>query len=176
MLRKAISTLLLKIQFKSSTKETMDDICKNVLKKDKIGNDIGQESINDDLEEFISDLRNDSLRPDSKWLYFLPKLVARGPISEIAKRRYRDFCILKKNPDVPEEEMALSESKSKYSYSVGWRRTRIFENYEKIVPDTDGSRCFSCTGCKRKMKEYSITSDMISYGYLPKNKRKSKNK
>ena len=151
----------------------MDDICKNVLKKDKIGNDIGQESINDDLEEFISDLRDNSLRPNSKWLYFLPKLAARGPISEIAKRQYRDFCILEKNPDVPDEEMALSESKSKYCYSVGWRRTIIFENYEKIVPDIDCSRCFSCRGRKRKIKEYSITTDMISNGYLPKNKIKS---
>ena len=57
-------------------KETRDDICKNVLKKDKLGNDIGQESINDDLEGFISELQKHSLRPDSKWLYFLPKLAA----------------------------------------------------------------------------------------------------
>ena len=128
----------------------MDDICK-----------IGQESINDDLEGFISDLRENSLRTDSKWLHFLPKLAERGPISETAKRQYRHFFYTKKNPDVPKKEMALSESRSKYCYSMGSRRTIIFENYEKVVPNWRRS------GRKRKIKEYNRRSDSISKWDFP---------
>ena len=155
---------MLRIQFLSLSKEIRDDICKHILKKDKLGNDIGQESINDDLEGFINDLRKNSLRPKSKWLYFLPKIAVKDQLSEIEQRQYRDYCILKKNPDVPVEEMALSESKSKYCYSVGWRRTIIFENYEKIIPNSGR------VGQKRK-NQYSITSDMISNGNLRKSRR-----
>lgn len=161
-------------------KETRDDICKNVLKKDKLGNDIGQESINDDLEGFISDLQKNSLRPDSKWLYFLPKVAARGPISETSKRKYRDYCILKRNPDVPEEEMALSESKSKFCYSVGWRKTIIFENYEKVVLNSGRT---PRTGQKRKINDtiskleiLDIIHPEFSMRYRRKNRLKSKNK
>ena len=122
----------------------MDDTCKMALLMEN-------GSINDDLEGYISDLQNNSLRPDSKWLHFLPKLAERGPISENSKRQYRDFLIKKKNPDVPEEEMALSESKSKYCFAFGARRTIVFENYEKVVPNW-----------RRKIKEYSRRSDSIS--------------
>ena len=124
----------------------MDVACKRAL----------TESINDDLEGFISDLRQNSLRPDSKGLHFLAKHAERGPISETAKRQYRLFFITKKNPDVPKKEMALSESKSKYCYSMGSRRTIIFENYEKVVPSWRRSVR------KRKIKAYSRRSDSIS--------------
>ena len=132
----------------------MDDICKIAL-------NIGNESIYDDLEGFISDLRKNSLRTDSKWLHFLPKLAEIGPISENSKRQYRDFVFMKKNPDVPEEEMALSESKSKYCYALGSRKTIIFENYEKVVPN------WRRAGQKRKIKEYSRRSDSISKWDIP---------
>ena len=144
----------------------MDHICKVAL-------DMGNDSINDDLEGFISDLQKNSLRPDTKWLHFFPKFAARGSnrsISEIEKRQYRHFCIfLTENPDVSEEEMTLSESKSKYCYSVGWRKTIIFENFEKVIPNS------GLIGQKRKIND-AISQLDIHYGYLGKNRLKSKNK
>ena len=132
----------------------MDDICKVAL-------GMGKESINDDLEGFISDLRKNSLRPNSKSLHFLPKLAERGPILVTAKPQYRHFFHTKKNPDVPEEEMALSESQSKYCYSIGSRRTIIFENYKKVVPN------WRRAGQKRKIRKYTRRSDSISKWDIP---------
>ena len=120
------------------TKETMEGICKGVITKDRHGKDIGNESINDNSDTFCEHLQKEDLKSETKLLYFLPK------ISNDQKKyfpneytfvkdfeqinRYREFCEFSKDPDVPPEEMELSESNSKYCYSVGRRKTIAYEN------------------------------------------------
>ena len=103
----------------------MDDIYKKSLEKDINGDINGAVSINDDLEGFISDIRNNSLKSKYKSIFFLPK------ITEIILNQFAMFCCSEKNPDVSVEEMALSESKSKYCYCSGIRRTIVF-HYGRI--------------------------------------------
>ena len=98
------------------TKEAMDKYCK--------GEKIRKDSVNDDLESFFEDLQLGNETDEFVQNYYFPKLtkeemelVARKDISYLGT-----FDSL--NPDVPEAEMKLSESDSKFVY--GWCRRRTF--------------------------------------------------
>ena len=115
----------------------MEGICKGVVTTDRHGKDIGRESINDNSETFCEHLQNQDVKSEKQLLYFLPK------ISDVEKDnfpnftflldyvkigRYNEFCEFLQDPDVPPDEMELSESNSKYCYSVGRRKTILYEN------------------------------------------------
>ena len=106
------------------TKEAMEKYCKG---EKRIKN-----SVNDDLESFFEDLRLGKKPKEDTVVYFLPKLteeemklVERKDISylETFQQTFRRL-----NPDVPEAEMMLSESNSKYVYGMGDRQTFTIEN------------------------------------------------
>ena len=139
-LKKASLNILRLLRFYLITKETMEDICKGVVTTDRHGKDIGRESINDDSNTFCEHLQKQDLKAEKKLLYFLPKIsddqkkyfpveytsLDDKDFTQIS--RYQEFCEFSKDPDVPPGEMELSESNSKYCYSVGRRKTIIYEN------------------------------------------------
>ena len=89
-------------------------------------------SVNDDLESFFEDLRLGK-EPDEKvYTYFLPKLTEEE--MELVEQKETNYLktfsegFLGGNPDVPEAEMLLSESDSKFLKGFGYRRTFTIEN------------------------------------------------
>ena len=98
------------------TKETMEKFCKG--EKDE------KDSVNDDLESFIEDLRLGKERNQVIFSYFLPKLTENE--MELAERRdpyYRkNFVDLFYFPDLP------SESDSKFAEGYGYRKTFVIKN------------------------------------------------
>ena len=137
-IRKASLNILRLFRFYLITKETMEGICKGAVTTDRHGKDIGRESINDNSDTFCEHLQKQDVKSEKQLLYFLPK------ISDVEKEnflsnytflvdfvtigRYNEFCEFFQDPNVPPEEMELSESNSKYCYSVGRRKTVIYEN------------------------------------------------
>ena len=104
------------------TKEAMDKYCKGE-------EDWGKYSVNDDLESLFGDLRLG--KEPNEWVntYFLPKLTEEE--MELVKRKdttYFETFDYKKNPDVEEVEMMLSESDSKFIDGWGRRHTFTIEN------------------------------------------------
>ena len=102
------------------TKEAMEKYCKGEEKR--------KDSVNDDLESFFEDLRLGKEPDENVRTYFLPKLTEK----EMALIEQKDISYLETfglpNPDVPEAEMKLSESNSKFVYGWGYRRTFTIEN------------------------------------------------
>ena len=134
-IKQATVNILNLIRYYLVTKETMKDICNNKSKRDKLDLVIPKESINDDLEELIVNLRNQNLQSESKLLYFLPKLSDTEQKYWLEDSdhldEYKAFRIHQQDPDVPKEEMDRSDSKAKYCYSVGCKTT-FYEDYEKV--------------------------------------------
>ena len=132
------------------TKETMEEVCNNVLTTDRFGLKVTKESINDDVEKLVDDLRNHDLRTRSKLLYFLPKLSNKErkewPMESCERQNalqvfeYKAFSRLQKDPDVPTREMILSDSNAKYCYSVGARKTDIYEDYKVVIREDPSNR------------------------------------
>ena len=105
------------------TKEKMENYCK--------GKEVEEDSVNDDLESLFESLRLGK-EPDftRKFTYFLPKLTEKELVL-VGKRdpSYLDSFIKPSNlVDVPEAEMRLSESKSKFIEGFGYRRTFTINN------------------------------------------------
>jgi len=101
------------------TKEAMEKYCK--------GEKYQKDSVNDDLESLFEDLRLGK-EPD-EWVetYFLPKLTTEE--MELVETKDTNYFenFLVDDPDVPEAEMLLSESDSKFVEGFGWRTTFTIE-------------------------------------------------
>ena len=109
------------------TKERMESYCK--------GEEAYKDSVNDDLESLFENIRLGKEPNEFVDTYFLPKLTK----EELELVEKRDPSYLKTFirqmwvkafpfPDVPEAEMMLSESDSKYVFSVSWRKTFVIKN------------------------------------------------
>ena len=106
------------------TKEKMEKYCK--------GEEFRKDSVNDDLESFFEDLRLGK-EPDKDVLtYFLPKLTKEEMklVEQKDTNYFRTFTWWD-NPDVPEAEMLLSESDSKFLKGYGFRKTFTIKNSSK---------------------------------------------
>ena len=97
------------------TKETTEKYCKG--EKDE------KYSVNDDLESFFEDLRLGKELDEWVETYFLPKLTEEE--MELVEQKETNYLktLLWPNPDVPEAEMLLSESDSKFLKGFGARQT-----------------------------------------------------
>ena len=87
------------------------------------------DSVNDDLESLFEDLRLGKERREiDVRTYFLPQLTEEELqlVEQKDKSYFESFLHI--NPDVPETEMMLSESDSKYVYGVGRRSTFTIKN------------------------------------------------
>ena len=104
------------------TKEEMEKYTKGEY-------DDRKDSVNYDLESFLEDLRLGK-EPDEKvYTYFLPKLTEEEmELVEQKDTNYFQTFFWSWNPDVPEAEMLLSESDSKFVRGGGYRRTFKIEN------------------------------------------------
>ena len=113
------------------TKEQMEDI---YLGKKLIYDEFrrnwysSEESINDDIESFYHALHDGKeLHPLKEYdsdTYFLPKLTQiELELVETKDQDYFQTFFLFENPDIDEEDMKLSESKSKYALVICRRRT-----------------------------------------------------
>ena len=111
------------------TKETMESYCK--------GEEIEQDSVNDDLESLFENIRLGKEPDEAVDTYFLPKLTEEE--LELVERKDASFLktfIKSSNPDVNETDMMLSESDSKYIYHWSWRKTFVIKNFYETSSDT----------------------------------------
>ena len=110
------------------TKETMESYCRGEKK-------FAKESVNDGLERFFEDLQHErdvetELDVDGSCpsTYFLPKLTRKEmKLAEKADLDYFSTFTWKINADVKEDEMKLSESKSKFESGRCFRNTYLLE-------------------------------------------------
>ena len=110
------------------TKEAMENYCK--------GKESEKNSVNDDLESLFEDLRLGKQPLERVWTYFLPKLTEEE--LEAVERKdptYLETFGIYRFADVPEAEMMLSESDSKFVYAFGWRKTFTINNENIKNPD-----------------------------------------
>ena len=104
-------------------------ITKEAMEKFTKGEDIfgRKDSVNDDLESFFEDLRLGKKPKKEVWTYFLPKLTEEE--MELVEQKDPNYLLTfyerynGRNPDVPEDEMRLSESDSKFLEGLGYRKT-----------------------------------------------------
>ena len=114
-------------RWKLVTKEKVKKAYQGKLKNDEDWED-WEGSINDDLEEFLINLRNQKeVEYEHVWSFFTPKLtneelklVQEG--NEEHLNTYLDY-ICCNNPDVDVQEMKESDSKSKYVHAYCKRQT-----------------------------------------------------
>ena len=101
------------------TKEEMESYCK--------GENWKKDSVNDDLESLLENIRLGKESDEKVSTYFLPKLTKEE--LELVERRDTNYLqnFQGPNPDVGEAEMMLSESDSKYVLAISRRRTYVIE-------------------------------------------------
>ena len=119
------------------TKETMIDFYKGKMSDDK-GD---KESANEDLESFLNRLRTEEhVKEEECVSYFLPKLSEHEVnLLEKSDEKYlKTFGWYYKgeDPDVDDDEMSKSESKSKFIRSLCVRYT-----FELTAPDFNSVTC-----------------------------------
>ena len=106
------------------TKEATDKYCK--------GEELEEVSVHDDLESLFEDLRlGREVLDDTYHTYFLPELTTKE--MELVDRQDQSYLKTfdSANPDVPEAEMKLSESDSKFVH--GWAAHHgLFEEHSCI--------------------------------------------
>ena len=124
------------------TKEKMDSYCK--------GEEYLKDSVNDDLESLFENIRLGKKSEIFVRTYFLPKLTEEE--LELIERRdtsylqtFFDWFINKENPDVPETEMMLSKSDSKYVRGRAQRRTFVIENSSETSSELSPGRSSECS-------------------------------
>ena len=123
-IKKVMVTIIYMWRHKLITKERMEKFCKgeDVWRKD---------SVNDDLESLFEDLRLGKEPDEYVFTYFLPKLTEEEmKLVEQKDKNYLQTFIdgyFARNPDVPEAEMLLSESDSKFLKGHGYRKTFTIE-------------------------------------------------
>ena len=131
-IRKIMVSMIHMFRWNLITKEKMENFCK--------GNDQNRpnlkESVNDDLESLIKDIRLGDEPNDEVETYFLPKLT--NEESKLAETKFSKQWQLRDNlmetflhgtdADVDETEMAASESDSKFVFGECWRKTFTIKN------------------------------------------------
>ena len=91
-------------------------------------------SVNDDFDLFFEDLRLGKEADNTVDIHFLPELTAEElKLVEQKDEKFMDtfYCTKFRNADVRKAEMAASESKSKFVYAEGRRRTYTINNSSK---------------------------------------------
>ena len=123
------------------TKEKMKQICtsKGYRQKDHetpTGGDTYKDSVADDLEAFVEEIRLGRTPSPMAWTYFVPELTLHE--MELVENKdqvyFRTFKWLY-NADVNETEMSLSSSTSKYVSAYCRRKTIAIER--QTSPDTN---------------------------------------
>ena len=99
------------------TKEKMENVC--------MGKECRKESVNDDLESLLGDIRLGKHPAFHVRTYFLPKLTK----NELLLVESKDYSFMdtfgyKMHADVNKAEMVASESDSKFVCGLGYRRTK----------------------------------------------------
>ena len=104
------------------TKEAMEKHCKAEILS------VVEDSVTDDLESLFEDLRLGKEPNKIAATYFLPKLTKEE--MKLVERKETNYLqtFWSQYPDVPEAEMMLSESDSKFVYGTGWRTTFTIKN------------------------------------------------
>ena len=122
-IKSVMVSLIYMVRRKLITKERMENYCK--------GKEAQKDSVNDDLESLFEDLRLGKEPDEENYTYFLPKLTKEEMVL-VDKRdpSYLDtFSFPSNHIDVPEAEIRLSESKSKFLYGIGHRKTFTIHNF-----------------------------------------------
>ena len=116
-------TIIAMERWKLITKEAMEKYCNGVV--------VVKDSVNDDLESFFEDLRLGTKPNEIVPTYYFPKLTTKE--MELVDRQDQSYLKTfdSANPDVPEAEMKLSESDSKFVH--GWAAHHgLFEEHSCI--------------------------------------------
>ena len=88
-----------------------------------------KDSVNDDLESLFEDIRLGKEPKKKVMTYFLPKLTEEEmKFVQRKDRTYFQTFQWSFDPDVPEAEMMLSESDTKFVRGHGHRKTFTIEN------------------------------------------------
>ena len=108
-------------RWKLITKEAMENYCK--------GKESEKNSVNDDLESLFEDLRLGKQPLEFCPTYFLPKLT-KEELKAVERKdpTYLETFELAGNADMPEAQMKLSESDSKFVKAYGSRKTFTINN------------------------------------------------
>ena len=118
------------------TNEKMMDYC--------MGKKNEKESVTDDLESFLEDIRLSKEPNDRVYTYFLPKLTKEE--LDLIEREDEDFMRSFRytiGADVDKADMKASESDSKFVRGWGWRKTFIIENrgFPNLLAKIDSNSC-----------------------------------
>ena len=123
----SIVTMMWMIRWNLVTKEKVKKAAEGKLKNDQDW-EYKEGSINDDLERFFTNLRNQKgVKIENAFSFFTPKLT-NEELKLVQERNkehlkaYSDY-FGGKIPDVDVEEMKKSDSKSKYVHGYCWRLT-----------------------------------------------------
>ena len=112
-------------------------ITKEAMEKYTKGEEARKDSVNDDLESLFEDLRLGKEPKKKVYTYFLPKLTEEE--MELVEQKDTNYfqTFNWPNPDVPEAEMLLSESDSKFLQGWGGRKTFTIdlENEDAAPPN-----------------------------------------
>ena len=123
-IKEAMLTLTYMRRMRLITKEKTDEYCN--------GKEVQKESVNEDLESLIADIRLGK-EPDSMLeTYVLPKLMERE--LELVEKQNHDFMdtfLMMMDADVNKAEMMLSESNSKFVISICRRKTSTLKTFKK---------------------------------------------
>ena len=136
----SILTMMWMIRWNLVTKEKVKKAAEGKLKNDQDW-EYKEGSINDDLERFFTNLRNQKgVKIENAFSFFTPKLTNEElklvqERNEKHLKTYLDYFD-GKNPDVDVEEMKKSDSKSKYVGGGCWRVT-IPLTFETITNEDD---------------------------------------
>ena len=119
-------TMLGMMRWNLVTKEKVKQAYEGKLKNDKDWK-MYKESIHDDLENFFANLQGQTKINEHVYSFYTPKLsvdelklVERKDELHLGTYSWHNF---KRNPDVDDEEMKKSNSKSKYVKGHCWRHT-----------------------------------------------------
>ena len=169
-------TLITQSRKRLVTKETMKDYYNGkvaygrelrIVQRDPTVNMMNM-SVNDDLEELLENLKIGEVFKESVWSYFLPKLTEEElKLIEVRDedhlKTYSSYGLPEQDPDISEEEMKLSDSKSKFLKSDCFRWSFKIENCHTAKPvlsNTDSSQsqtelrrpCSTCNNFHRKIR------------------------
>ena len=129
----AIITQIYMLRHVLITKEKMEELC---LGKSDWGGYPLKESVNDDLESVFENFQHGRELEQFASTYFLPKLTHEElELVENADQDYFQSFYRRKNPDVKDEKIKLSESNSEYVFGRCLRFTYGVDNPTFQVPN-----------------------------------------
>ena len=127
-IKKVMVTIIRMERLELITKEEMEKYCRGEYFDRK-------DSVNDDLESLFEDLRLGKQPDEVVHTYFVPKLMEEEMVLVQRKDTTYFETFWLGDPDVPEAEMLLSESDSKYVQVWGRRRTFTIDYSPEICSD-----------------------------------------